>query len=49
MALKVGVVGLGFMGKMHFDVYSANSNSQVTHICDIDKKKLTSDINHHHS
>ncbi|MFH1707797.1 MAG: Gfo/Idh/MocA family oxidoreductase [Planctomycetota bacterium] len=41
--LKVGVVGLGFMGKMHFDVYSNNPLSEVKFICDTDKKKLAGD------
>ncbi len=43
MTLKVGVVGLGFMGKMHFDTYRANPETEVTFIFDLDKKKLEGD------
>ncbi|OHB56438.1 MAG: hypothetical protein A2Y07_06570 [Planctomycetes bacterium GWF2_50_10] len=38
--VKVGIIGLGFMGKMHFRCYSAMKGVQVTAICDIDKSKF---------
>ena len=41
--VRVGVVGIGFMGKMHFGVYKANPKSQVAAIADIDGKKLSGD------
>lgn len=43
MGLKVGIAGLGFMGKMHFDVYTANPGSEVKCIFDLDKKKIAGD------
>jgi 1,5-anhydro-D-fructose reductase (1,5-anhydro-D-mannitol-forming) len=41
--VRVGVVGIGFMGKMHFGVYKANPKSQVVAIADVDEKKLSGD------
>ncbi|HOX07917.1 MAG TPA: Gfo/Idh/MocA family oxidoreductase [Planctomycetota bacterium] len=41
--VRVGVVGIGFMGKMHFGVYKANPKSQVVAIADVDAKKLSGD------
>ncbi len=38
--IKVGIVGLGFMGKMHFRCYKALKNVKITAICDIDEKKF---------
>ena len=38
--IKVGIVGLGFMGKMHFRCYRALEDVQVVAICDIDKTKF---------
>lgn len=37
---KVGIVGLGFMGKMHFRCYQALESAQIVAVCDIDPKKL---------
>ncbi len=42
--LRIGIIGLGFMGKMHFDTYRALSDrSQVVAIADVDPKKLAGD------
>jgi len=41
--LKVGIIGLGFMGKMHFGVYGKNPKSKVVAIADVDRKKLSGD------
>ncbi len=41
--LKVGIIGLGFMGKMHYGVYSGNPKAKVVAICDIDDRKLGGD------
>ena len=41
--VRVGVVGIGFMGKMHFGVYKANPKSEVVAIADVDEKKLSGD------
>jgi predicted dehydrogenase len=38
---RVGIIGLGFMGKMHFRCYKTNKNVKVAAICDIDEKKFT--------
>ena len=38
--LRIGIVGLGFMGKMHFRCYKSNTNVEVTVICDADAKQL---------
>ena len=39
--IKVGIMGLGFMGKMHFRCYSAMKNVRIAAICDIDGSKFT--------
>jgi len=41
--IKVGLVGIGFMGKMHFGVHQAGRKSKVVAIADIDKAKLNGD------
>ncbi len=38
--IRVGIVGLGFMGKMHFRCYQALEDVQVVAICDIDRAKF---------
>ncbi len=38
--LKVGIVGLGFMGKMHYRCYNAMDNVQITAVCDADAEQL---------
>ena len=43
MALRIGIVGLGFMGKMHFDTYGRMKDAKVTAICDVDPKKRAGD------
>jgi len=37
---RVGIVGLGFMGKMHFRCYSGLQNVQIVAICDVDQSKF---------
>ncbi|MFH1616073.1 MAG: Gfo/Idh/MocA family oxidoreductase [Planctomycetota bacterium] len=39
--VRVGIVGLGFMGKMHFRCYKARKDSQIAAVFDLDTKKLT--------
>ena len=39
--IRVGVAGIGFMGKMHFGLYQANPKSRVTAIADTDAGKLS--------
>ena len=38
--LKIGIVGLGFMGKMHFRCYKSLQNVKICAICDVDAKRL---------
>ncbi len=37
---RVGVIGLGFMGKMHFRCYQAIEGVQLAAICDVDKARF---------
>ena len=41
--IRVGVVGIGFMGKMHFGVHQAGKKSKVVAIADVNKDKLKGD------
>lgn len=43
MPLKIGIAGLGFMGKMHFDTWGKMPGAKVVAICDIDPKKRSGD------
>ncbi len=38
--IRVGVIGLGFMGNMHSKCYQALENVKLAAICDIDEEKL---------
>ena len=38
--IRVGIVGLGFMGKMHFRCYQALGDVQVVAICDTDRSRF---------
>lgn len=41
--VKVGLIGIGGMGRTHFDCYGNNPNTQIVAICDVDEKKLSGD------
>ena len=41
--VKIGVLGLGFMGQMHFNTLRACRGAKVVAICDTDPKKLAGD------
>ena len=41
--IKVGIIGLGFMGTTHFRIYQQNEKAQVVAISDADKEKLKGD------
>lgn len=41
--VKVGIIGIGFMGSTHFRIYQQNPNAEVVAIADIDPKKLAGD------
>ena len=32
--IRIGIVGLGFMGKMHYRCYNAMENVEITAVCD---------------
>lgn len=38
--IRVGIVGLGFMGKMHFRCYKALDEVKLSAVCDIDESKF---------
>ena len=38
--IRVGVIGLGYLGKFHFEKYRSNKSVNLTSIVDIDKKNL---------
>lgn len=39
--IRVGIVGIGFMGKMHFRCYKALENVTLAAVCDADESKFT--------
>jgi len=39
--VKVGCVGIGFMGKAHFGIYKEHPNAEVVAIADVDEAKLS--------
>lgn len=41
--VKVGLIGIGGMGRMHFNCYQNNPNAQVVAICDVDARKVAGD------
>ncbi len=43
MPIRVGLVGLGFMGKCHYETYGRLKGVQVAGICDVDRRKLSGD------
>jgi predicted dehydrogenase len=43
MAVKIGLIGMGFMGNMHFETYQKIKGAKIVAICDQDKKKLAAD------
>lgn len=40
MTVKVGMLGMGFMGNCHFNAYRGVEKARVTALCDCDGKKL---------
>jgi len=43
MTIKVGILGLGFMGNCHFNAYKGVEKARVTVLCDCDDNKLRDD------
>ena len=41
--IGVGLVGVGFMGKMHFGCHQESTRAKIVAICDVDEKKLNGD------
>jgi len=41
MAVKVGLIGFGFMGKMHMSIYAKNPEAELVAICDATAERLT--------
>ena len=42
--VKVGIIGLGFMGTTHYGIYKSNSKAEITAIADVDAAKRKGDI-----
>jgi len=40
--VRVGIVGLGFMGRMHYRCWKASPNAEITAICEANSKALES-------
>lgn len=43
MTIKVGILGMGFMGNCHFNAYKGVEKARVTVLCDCDGNKLKCD------
>lgn len=43
MTVKVGILGMGFMGNCHFNAYQSVKEARVAALCDCDGNKLRSD------
>lgn len=41
--IKVGLIGIGGMGRTHYSCYQNNEGAEVVAICDVDPKKLAGD------
>jgi predicted dehydrogenase len=39
--VRIGIVGFGFMGRMHLNNYSKIEGAEVRAICDIDPERLS--------
>ena len=44
MAIKVGVIGLGFMGSTHLDIYEKSPLAEVVALADVNQEKLDGDF-----
>ena len=43
MVVKVGILGMGFMGNCHFNAYETCKGARITALCDIDVEKFSGD------
>ena len=41
---RIGIIGLGFMGRVHYDTYSKVSGAEVVAVCDADPKRAAGDL-----
>ena len=44
MAVRVGVLGIGFMGKTHLEIHLKNPKAKLVAYCDIDPRKAAGDF-----
>jgi len=44
MAVRVGVIGLGFMGRTHLDIHLNNPRAEVTAYCDFDPNRTKGNL-----
>ncbi len=42
--IRVGIIGLGFMGRMHYKVYSQLAEARVVMVSDADPKRAAGDL-----
>lgn len=41
--IKIGLIGIGAMGRMHYGCYGNNPGARVTALCDVDERKRSGD------
>ena len=41
---RIGIVGLGFMGRVHYDTYTKLPEAQVVAVCDADPRRAAGDL-----
>jgi predicted dehydrogenase len=41
---RIGIIGLGFMGRMHYDTYLKIPGAQVVAVCDADPRRAAGDL-----
>ena len=42
--VRIGIIGLGFMGRVHYDTYSKVDGAEVVAVCDADPKRAAGDL-----
>jgi predicted dehydrogenase len=42
--VRIGIIGLGFMGRMHYGAYQSVPEAQVLAVCDADPKRASGDL-----
>ena len=41
--VRIGLIGLGFMGSTHFGIHRANPDAVITALADVDERKRRGD------